>query len=134
MEEILDVINAKNVVIAQVTQEEVYNRKLNHRIVHIFVIHPSEDRVYLQKRSESKSFLPGYYCTSAGGHVKSGESYLEAAKRELYEEIGLKTQLYPIHTTIFESDNHKRFIQTVYSLTLLSSTRTNHLRALIIKQ
>ena len=49
-------------------------------------------------------------CTSAGGHVRSGETYEQAAKRELYEEIGLHTSLHEVHQFVFESDSHKSFI------------------------
>ncbi len=111
MREVIDVINEKNEVINTVEYEEIYEKKLSHRIAHIFVINSDTNEIYFQKRAETKSFLPGYYCTSAGGHVSAGESYLEAAKRELYEEIGLKTTLDKIGSFVFESDDHKRYIE-----------------------
>lgn len=94
-------------------QEKVkyMKKKLNHRIIHIMVVNPENNKIYLQKRSENKSFLPGYYCSSAGGHVSSGEKYEEAAKRELYEEIGIDKEIENIGDIIFESNNHKRYIR-----------------------
>jgi len=111
MTEEMDIIDDNNVVLGKTTQEDIYKRKLNHRIVHVFVVHPETGEVYFQKRAETKSFLPGYYCTSAGGHVQAGESYLQAAARELKEEIGLETPLQKVHSMIFISDQHKRFIE-----------------------
>lgn len=111
MDEQLDIVDDKNQVINQTSKSEVYERKLNHRIVHVFLIHPETGQIYLQKRSEAKSFLPGYYCTSAGGHVRAGESYEDAAKRELHEELGLDVPVHGVHTFLFESDGHKRFIE-----------------------
>ena len=111
MVEYMDVVNEDNEVVGKTTQEEVYAKKLSHRIVHVFVIHPKENKVYFQKRAETKSFLPGFYCTSAGGHVQAGESYEEGAKRELKEEIGLENPLHEVGSMVFVSDDHKRFIK-----------------------
>lgn len=41
-----------------------------------------------QRRSMSKKRYPGQYGSSAGGHVNLGETFLEALKRESFEEIG----------------------------------------------
>ena len=111
MAESMDIVNDKNEVVGKTTQEEIYAKKLNHRIVHVFVIHPKSKEVYFQKRAETKSFLPGYYCTSAGGHVKAGESYEDAAKREMGEELGLKVPVRKVNSMQFTSDGHKRFIE-----------------------
>ena len=53
-------------------------------------------RIYLQKRSFEKSEHPGKWDSSASGHVDSGETYQEAAARELEEEIGVKASPEPV--------------------------------------
>jgi|SaaInlStandDraft_5_1057022.scaffolds.fasta_scaffold06447_2 mevalonate kinase len=50
-------------------------------------------RVWLQKRSKNKSQFPNMWTVTASGHVSKGQSYLEAAKRELMEEVGVETEL-----------------------------------------
>jgi len=45
----------------------------------------------LLKRSEIVDFNPGYY-TLPGGHVDQGEDFETAAKRELLEEAGIKSE------------------------------------------
>lgn len=110
MMEHLDILDDEGNIIGQATQEEVYEKKHSHRIVHVLVINPKAREVYLQQRAETKSFLPGHYCTSAGGHVHAGETYEQAAQRELYEEIGLTTPVQEVHRFVFESAGHKRFI------------------------
>ena len=45
-----------------------------------------------QRRSDKVSRYPGDYDISAGGHINLGESLMEAAKREVYEEIGVKIE------------------------------------------
>ncbi len=92
--EILDVVDGKNRVTGKASKREVYERGLNHRIVHVLVFN-SKGEMLLQLRSGNVGFRPGHWVTSAGGHVISGESYEKAASRELYEEIGVKGRLHP---------------------------------------
>jgi len=109
--EYVDVVNDKDEVIGKASHEEMYGLKLTHRIVHVLVLNPKNKKVYFQKRSEKKDYLPGYYCTSAGGHVQSGESYKEAAERELREELGLDVPLEKAADLQFILKEHKRFIE-----------------------
>ncbi|HLD03008.1 MAG TPA: NUDIX domain-containing protein [Candidatus Nanoarchaeia archaeon] len=107
----MDHVDENNLVVGRVSKEDIYKKKLPHRIVHVFVLNPDDGKVYLQKRSEKVQFLPGYYCTSAGGHVRSGESYENAAKRELKEELGIEADVHFGTELKFISDEHIRFIQ-----------------------
>ncbi len=110
-EEHMDHVDENNIVVGHVSKEDIYKKKLPHRIVHVLVLNPRNGEVYLQKRSEKVQFLPGYYCTSAGGHVRSGESYEDAAKRELGEELGIEADVRFGTELKFISDGHTRFIQ-----------------------
>src|SRR3989338_3488382 len=70
-----------------------------------------QKKIYLQERSRMVPYLPGCYCTSAGGHVGSGESFEQAAQRELQEELGIQTFIRKIHSFIYAQDEQKRFIE-----------------------
>ncbi|MCX6724939.1 MAG: NUDIX hydrolase, partial [Candidatus Saccharibacteria bacterium] len=59
-----------------------------HRCSVIYLF-DEKGNVYLQKHKKSGNRLDH----SVGGHVKSGETYLGAAKRELQEELGLSVEL-----------------------------------------
>lgn len=64
-----------------------------HRTSHIWVARKKEEgkwEVLLQKRSSSKEAYPGCYDCSAAGHVRAGGTCLEAAVRELEEELGIQ--------------------------------------------
>lgn len=64
---------------------------LIHRVVHVLVLNRRSGReeILLQKRSALKDIAPGLWDVSVGGHVIPGEAPLEAAKREMLEELGV---------------------------------------------
>ncbi|MDO8563883.1 MAG: NUDIX domain-containing protein [Nanoarchaeota archaeon] len=86
--EFLDIINDKDDVIGKAEYSEIYKNKLPHRIAHVLIFNKKREMA-LQIRSKNKSFCPGFFSTSAGGHVQSGESHEEGALRELKEELGI---------------------------------------------
>lgn len=71
------------------TKQEALAKGIRHRIVRIFLIN-SKGEVLIQKRGEHIFSLPGRWDQSAAGHVDEGEDYLEAACRELKEELGIE--------------------------------------------
>lgn len=93
--EILDVVDADDLVVGAMERGEIHGKGLFHRSVHIFVLDEA-GRVYLQQRSLAKEEHPGKWDSSASGHVGQGESYAEAAARELEEEIGLEASPEPL--------------------------------------
>lgn len=86
--EIFDIVNNQDEVVGQASQKDVYENSLTHRIAHIMILN-DRGEILLQKRGDTCSFLPGYWSTSVGGHVRSGETYEEGAKREGQEELGI---------------------------------------------
>jgi len=48
----------------------------------------SSGRIYLQKRSKTKSENPGLYDKTVGGHVSAGDSFDMTVIRECAEELG----------------------------------------------
>lgn len=69
-----------------------HNKKLIHRGIGI-VLFNDKGQILLQKRSKNKDLYPGRYTLSASGHVDRGETYSQAAKRELQEELNVTTAL-----------------------------------------
>ena len=62
---------------------------LYHLVSEILVRHTDGDYL-LMRRALTKETFPGYYEASAGGSALKGESAIDCAVRELYEETGLK--------------------------------------------
>ncbi|MEC8650786.1 MAG: NUDIX domain-containing protein [Verrucomicrobiota bacterium] len=86
--EILDVVDANDIISCSEPRSVVHRDGLLHRAVHIFVFN-AEGQLFLQRRSMLKDSAPGKWASSCSGHVDSGETYIRAAMRELHEEIGL---------------------------------------------
>ena len=87
-DELLDVVDDNDEVVAVKKRGEIHAARLMHRAVHILVFN-SRGELFLQKRSMSKDEQPGKWDSSAAGHVDSGEDYLQCAERELGEELGI---------------------------------------------
>lgn len=87
-QEIFDVVDATDCIVGQRSRAEIHLRNLRHRAVHIFIFNARE-QLFLQKRSWNKDTAPGRWSSSCAGHVDAGESYDQAAVRELAEELGI---------------------------------------------
>ena len=87
-EEIFDVVDERDRVIGLVSRAQTHRDGLLHRAVHVFASN-ADGFFFLQRRSLDKESAPGLWSSSCSGHVDSGETYKQAALRELVEEIGL---------------------------------------------
>jgi len=90
--ELFDVVDSEDRVIGQATRGEVHAKGLFHRSVHIWVFN-SRGELFLQKRAMTKDENPGYWDSSAAGHLNAGEGYRTSAYRELMEELGISEEL-----------------------------------------
>ena len=61
---------------------------LRHRSVSIAVL-GSDGRLLVHRRAADKDLWPGMWDVCVGGVVGSGETYEQAAERELAEELGI---------------------------------------------
>lgn len=68
---------------------EVHRKGLIHRTVHVWFVN-SKKQILVQKRSVKKNAYPSLWDISVAGHVSSGETSLEAAKKEIREEVGIE--------------------------------------------
>jgi isopentenyl-diphosphate delta-isomerase type 1 len=90
--EMLPVVDPDDQVVGEAKRGVVHQRGLKHRAAHVLVF-DGQGRLYLQLRSAAKDTHPGKWTTSASGHLDPGESYEQAAARELREELGLACPL-----------------------------------------
>lgn len=107
-EEILEIVNKDNQVTGRAPRSQIHAQQLMHRAVHIFLFN-SRGELFLQKRAAQKDEFPGYYDSSAAGHVGPQESYADAALRELEEELGITAALKKIAEIPASRDNGWEF-------------------------
>lgn len=86
------VVDEDDQQIGVATREEAWAKGLISRHVYI-VIRDPDGNFLLQQRCMKKKSNPGKWTWAATGHVDAGESYDEAAKRELLEEVGLQSKI-----------------------------------------
>lgn len=85
-------INWDNEVIGETTISEAMANDWPRRISRVYVFNQSGDML-VQLRSKNAKSFPGLWDQSAGGHVDVGETELQAAERELKEELGISAEL-----------------------------------------
>jgi isopentenyldiphosphate isomerase len=87
-DEVVDVVDDADRVVDRVTRREMRARGLRHRAVYILVFN-SEGQLFVHKRTATKDVYPSCHDVTVGGVPAAGESYDDAAARELAEEIGV---------------------------------------------
>lgn len=87
-----------------------------HGVVVVMVVH--EDGTWLlMKRDYNKLVCPGKWEAGASGCVQKGETFQEAAKRELFEETGIYGENLRLIDTYI-----RREYQTIYKIYLHKSS------------
>lgn len=81
MDEVI-VVNEDDEVVGKMTKDQAHKDGTPHRIAVVYVEN-SNGEILIQRRAD------GYLDHSSAGHVDIGESYEEAARRELSEELGI---------------------------------------------
>lgn len=105
-DELLDIVDSDGNVIGQETRGVVYKKGLLHRASHV-LIRNSKGQIYLQKRSDKKKILPGYWDISSSEHLRIGETFEQAAIRGLKEELGIETLLKLIRKAHFQTSRNE---------------------------
>lgn len=88
--------------------KECHEKGLFHRTVGIFIFN-EKGELLLQKRSSNMTFFPKRYDLSSSGHVSNGEDIEHAIKKELGEELGIKTNIKLIAKDIIEEFDQEKF-------------------------
>jgi len=89
MDELIDVLDERGVGTGVTKTKAAVHRDGDwHRAAHVWIVAP-DGRVLFQRRSSRKENWPGRWDVSAAGHLSAGESAVDAAIRETFEELGV---------------------------------------------
>lgn len=105
MDELIDILTPDGKYTGKTAlKSEAHKNGWFHATVHIWLF-TSDKKILLQQRGFNKKVFPGLWDISVAGHIGAGESVLEAAKREVSEELGLTIsdqELFKIGTRIHQ--------------------------------
>ena len=82
---------------------EAHRRGLLHRAFSVFII-DDENRLLLQKRSQTKYHSPGLWTNTCCSHPRNGEILIDAANRRLMQEMGLSANLKHMFSFIYRAE------------------------------
>lgn len=89
--EYLEIVDEENNLTGKTEERDIIHAKgLWHREISIWIINENGE-VLLQKRSPKKKQGANKWSTSCAGHIDIGEKPIQAAIRELKEELGINT-------------------------------------------
>ncbi len=107
----VDLVDRDNQVIGRALRSEVRQKNLLHRGIAVLVRN-SQGQVYVHQRTASKDLFPALYDMFVGGVVGEGEDYLEAARREAEEELGVKNpELEFLFDHLYEGDKNFSWVR-----------------------
>jgi isopentenyldiphosphate isomerase len=87
-EELVDVVDDADRVVARQTRAAVRRNNLLHRAVYVFVLNHT-GHLFVHQRTATKDVYPGHRDVAIGGVPYAGEDYATAATREVAEELGM---------------------------------------------
>ncbi|WP_427920852.1 NUDIX hydrolase [Streptomyces sp. cg40] len=90
MGELVDRVDEQDRTVGTVDRDEAIARHWLHRVA-TTVCRDREGRVLVHRRAADMARFPGQYNFLVGGAAEAGESYEQAAARELTEELGVVT-------------------------------------------
>ncbi|MCS7203469.1 MAG: NUDIX domain-containing protein [Thermodesulfovibrio sp.] len=117
MEDFLEVVDKEGKVLSLAPKSLIHkNPSMLHKVVHVIVFN-SKGEILLQKRSYHKDVVVEKWNTSVEGHVMPGESLFAAAKRKLFEELGILTDsIFFLFTYIFSNDFESELVYTYFTV------------------
>jgi isopentenyldiphosphate isomerase len=106
-------VDADGRVLGIVPRSRMRRENLRHRSAAVIVTN-SDGELLVHRRADDKDVYPGWWDLAAGGVVGVGETYAEAARRELAEELGVTATTMEFVKSGHHDDDHAREVCHVF--------------------
>ena len=87
-----------------------------HRAISVIILDPKRKKMLLQKRAKEKPTWPLFWSNATCTHPFFDESYKNAAKRRLEEEMGFRVPLKEIFRFIYKAEYDKTWGEHEYDV------------------
>ena len=85
--EIIDIFDENGKKIGTKEKDQAHKDHNWHNVCHVWIF--SKDKILIQHRSKNKKSFPNIWDISVAGHFHTGETPIDACRREMMEEIGV---------------------------------------------
>ncbi|WP_233359772.1 NUDIX hydrolase [Streptomyces sp. GMY02] len=102
VDELVERVDGRDRALGVVSRREAVREGWLHRVA-VTVCRDDLGRILVHRRSERVSRFPGLYEVVVGGAVQAGETYEQAAARELAEELGIRALPHLLFTFVNRS-------------------------------
>ena len=103
MQEFVVLVSEKDEVLGKMEKMQAHQNGLLHRAFSVFLFN-DKGEMLLQKRADGKYHSPGKWTNACCSHPRMEETYAEAAKRRLKEELGIDAQIHEKFHFIYKAD------------------------------
>lgn len=118
--EMVDVVDPDNNVLFCVTKEKAHKEGLLHRTILGQLINSKREWILVKQSSDRQD--AGQYVAPVGGHIRMGETEVEALCRETFEELGIKDFTHKLigrgifnRSVLGRRENHYFILYEIYS-------------------
>ena len=103
MEEKVVLVNDKDEILGLMEKMQAHENGILHRAFSVFLFN-SKGEMLLQKRASQKYHSANQWTNACCSHPRIDETYLEAAKRRLNEELGINCELEEKFHFVYKAD------------------------------
>ena len=103
MEERVVLVNPQDEVLGLMEKMQAHENALLHRAFSVFLFN-DKGEMLLQQRAAGKYHSPLQWTNACCSHPRENETYLDAAKRRLQEELGISAELTERFNFLYKAD------------------------------